>query len=182
MAMKLAFSTLGCPEWTWTEIYTMAYDLGFSGIEIRGLGEEIMAARAKPFLHGEIDRTAEMLGRLKLSISCFSSNCVLASPEGAQTADAEINEYIALAAKVGAPYVRVLADANPAPEGEVDDTSVAAILKKLAVGAGKMNVTLLVETNGAYADTKRLRKLLDTVASPYVAALWDVHHPYRYFH
>jgi len=182
MAMKLAFSTLGCPEWTWTEIYTMAYDLGFSGIEIRGLGEEIMAARAKPFLPGEIDRTAEMLGRLKLSISCFSSNCVLASPEGAQTADAEINEYIALAAKVGAPYVRVLADANPAPEGEVDDTSVAALLKKLAVGAGKMNVTLLVETNGAYADTKRLRKLLDTVASPYVAALWDVHHPYRYFH
>jgi len=100
MAMKLAFSTLGCPEWTWTEIYTMAFDLGFSGIEIRGLGEEIMAARAKPFLPGEIDRTAEVLDRLKLSISCFSSNCVLASPEGAQAADVEINEYIALAAKV----------------------------------------------------------------------------------
>jgi len=182
MAMKLAFSTLGCPEWTWTEIYTMAYDLEFSGIEIRGLGEEIMAARAKPFLPGEIDRTSEMLDRLKLSISCFSSNCVLASMEGAAAADAEINEYIALAAKVGAPYVRVLADANPAPEGEVDDMAVAALLKKLAVDAGKMNVTLLVETNGVYADTKRLRKLLDTVASPHVAALWDVHHPYRYFH
>ena len=44
MTMKLAFSTLGCPEWTWTEIYPMAYDLGYSGIEIRGLGEEITAS------------------------------------------------------------------------------------------------------------------------------------------
>ena len=182
MTMKLAFSTLGCPEWTWTEIYTMAYDLGYSGIEIRGLGEEIMAARAKPFLPGEIDRTAEMLKRLTLNISCFSSNCVLASPEGAAAADAEINEYIALAAKVGAPYVRVLADAHPAPEGEVDDEAVALLLKKLAVDAEKNHVTLLVETNGVYADTKRLKKLLDDVASPFVAALWDVHHPYRYFH
>ena len=181
MTMKLAFSTLGCPEWTWTEIYTMAYDLGYSGIEIRGLGEEIMAARAKPFLPGEIDRTAEMLERLKLTISCFSSNCVLASPEGAAVADTEINEYINLAAKVGAPYVRVLADANPAPECEVDDKAVAVLLRRLAVSAEKKNVTLLVETNGVYADTKRLRKLLDDVASPYVAALWDVHHPYRYF-
>jgi len=181
MTMKLAFSTLGCPEWTWTEIYTMAFDLGYKGIEIRGLGEEIMAARAKPFLPGEIDHTVEMLERLKLTISCFSSNCVLASTEGAAAADAEINEYISLAAKVGAPYVRVLADAHPAPECEVDDESVAVILKKLAVDAGRKNVTLLVETNGVYADTKRLRNLLDKIASPYVAALWDVHHPYRYF-
>ena len=181
MTMKLAFSTLGCPEWTWTEIYTMAYDLGYSGIEIRGLGEEIMAARAKPFLPGEIDRTAEVLARLQLNISCFSSNCVLASPEGAAMADTEINEYIALAAKVGAPFVRVLGDANPAPSGEVDDDAVAALLQKLAVNAAENNVTLLVETNGVYADTKRLRKLLDKVASPFVAALWDVHHPYRYF-
>jgi len=181
MTMKLAFSTLGCPEWTWTEIYTMAYDLGFSGIEIRGLGEEIMAARAKPFLPEEIDHTVEMLERLKLSISCFSSNCVLASADGAAAAPSEINEYIALAAKVGAPFVRVLADAHPAPEGEVDDTAVAGLLKRLAVDAGAKNVTLLVETNGVYADTRRLRKLLDEVASPFVAALWDVHHPYRYF-
>jgi len=49
MAMKLAFSTLGCPDWNWNEIYSMAHDLGYAGIEIRGLGEEIMASRAKPF-------------------------------------------------------------------------------------------------------------------------------------
>ena len=39
MAMKLAFSTLACPEWSWKDIYPMAHDLGYAGIEIRGLGE-----------------------------------------------------------------------------------------------------------------------------------------------
>jgi len=181
MTMKLAFSTLGCPEWTWTEIYSMARDLGYSGIEIRGLGEEITASRAKPFLPDEINHTADTLAKLNLSIPCFSSNCVLASKEGAALAPAEINEYINLAAKVGAPYVRVLADAHPAPEGDVDDSAVIELLKNLAVPALAKGVTLLVETNGVYADTKRLRKLIDAVASPAVAVLWDVHHPYRYF-
>ena len=34
--MKLAFSTLGCPDFSWSEIYTMAKDFGYSGIEMRG--------------------------------------------------------------------------------------------------------------------------------------------------
>jgi fatty-acyl-CoA synthase len=46
--------------------------------------------------------------------------------------------------------------------------------------AAPAGVTLLVETNGVYADTKRLAKLLDAVDSPFVAALWDMHHPYRF--
>ena len=37
-----------------------------------------------------------------------------------------------------------------------------------------------METNGVYADTARLCKLLDEVASDAVAALWDMHHPYRF--
>ena len=34
--MKIAFSTLGCPEWSWEDIYSMAKDTGFDGIELRG--------------------------------------------------------------------------------------------------------------------------------------------------
>ena len=42
-------------------------------------------------------------------------------------------------------------------------------------------MTLLVETNGAYADTKKLRALLEQVSSSYVGALWDINHPVRFF-
>ena len=40
--MKIAFSTLGCPDFDWTEIYTMAKDMVFDGIEIRGLGKDCL--------------------------------------------------------------------------------------------------------------------------------------------
>ena len=47
--MKLAFSTLGCPDFDWAEIYSMAKDFGFSGIEMRGLGGDIFSITARPF-------------------------------------------------------------------------------------------------------------------------------------
>ena len=34
--MRIAFSTLGCPDFDWVDIYTMAKDFQFDGIEIRG--------------------------------------------------------------------------------------------------------------------------------------------------
>ena len=33
--MKLAFSTLGCPDFDWPDMYLMAKDCGFQGIELR---------------------------------------------------------------------------------------------------------------------------------------------------
>ena len=41
--MKLAFSTLGCPNWPWREIYAAAKDLQVDGIEIRGIENEMYA-------------------------------------------------------------------------------------------------------------------------------------------
>ena len=35
--MKFSFSTLACPDYTWADIYSMAKDLGFDGIEVRGV-------------------------------------------------------------------------------------------------------------------------------------------------
>ena len=35
--LPLAFSTLGCPKWTWPEILDFAAQHGFSGVELRGL-------------------------------------------------------------------------------------------------------------------------------------------------
>ena len=91
-----------------------------------------------------------------------------------------MTQYIVLAKKLGTPYIRVLGDRYPEPQGEVDDDFVAEALKLLGTIAQGFGVCLLVETNGVYANTQRLRALLDKVNLPSVAALWDIHHPYRY--
>ena len=59
--MKIAFSTLACPNSSWEEICSMAKDLGYDGIEVRGLGEDIFAVRAQPFTDAEIDRTIKKI-------------------------------------------------------------------------------------------------------------------------
>ncbi|MCL2057667.1 MAG: AMP-binding protein [Oscillospiraceae bacterium] len=179
--MKIAFSTLACPGSSWEDIYSMAKDIGFDGIEIRGLGSDISAYSAAPFTDAALPATIAKLSSLRLSIPCLSSNCCLkyANKRG-ENLD-EITAYIELAKKLGTPYIRILADLLAAADGEVDDELVISQLRALAAVAEKSGVTLLVETNGVYADTARLRSLLEQVASDAVAALWDLHHPYRFF-
>ena len=178
--MKLSFSTLACPDFSWTEIYSMAKDFGLDGIEVRGLGKELSAIHAAPFEGKAVDATFLKLKELNLEVSCFSSGCPLKNKENEEKNIKELKEYILLAARFSTPFVRILGDLEPQPTGEVDDGYVVSVLKKLAPFAEENNVTLVVESNGVYADTLRLRKLLDAVGSPAVAALWDVHHPYRY--
>lgn len=178
--MKISFSTLACPDYSWIDIYSMAKDIGFDGIEIRGLGNDIFAVKAKPFTDSQLPLTVKKLNELGLSIPCLASGCSLRQKENHNKNITEITQYIVLAQKLGTPYVRVLGDLDPRPTCEVDDNYVAEILRVLGTIAEGFGVTLLVETNGVYADTKRLRKLLDTVGSAGVAALWDMHHPYRY--
>jgi len=178
--MKIAFSTLGCPDFSWTDIYSMAKDFGFDGIEIRGLGNEIYAVKAQPFTESELPQTIKKLSELRLEIPCLSSGCCLKFAEDEEKNFKEIVEYITLASKLGTPYVRILGDLEPAPEGDVDDAVVLAALKRLVPVAEEKGVTLLVETNGVYSDTSRLCSLLNNIASDAVGALWDVHHPYRF--
>ena len=178
--MKLAFSTVGCPDFQWSDIYSMAKDLGFDGIEVRGLGREISTFNMQPFSEGEIDQTVKKLAELRLSIPCLSSGCPLSIAENRDRNVAELTDYIHLAKKLNTPFVRVMGDVGAAPAGEVDDELVKEQLRALIPEAEACGVMLLVETNGVYADTARLRDLLTDLASDSVGALWDLHHPYRF--
>jgi len=178
--MKIAFSTLGCPDFDWPDIYTSAKDLGFDGIEMRGMGNDIFDIHARPFQDEQIPATVATLRRLRLEITCLSSGCALKYRERRERNIAELRDYIDLARKLSTPFVRVLGDEHAEPDGEVDDEVVADVLRELAPYAEEAGVTLLVETNGVYAHTDRLAALIASVASDSVAALWDMHHPYRF--
>ena len=178
--MKISFSTLACPDYSWTDIYSMAKDLHFDGIEVRGLGDDIFAVKARPFTDSQLPLTVKKLKELGLTIPCLASGCSLKEKQNHNQSIVEITQYIVLAQKLGTPYIRVLGDTAAEAQGEVDDNYIADVLHVLGVIAEGFGVTLLVESNGVFADTKRLRRLLDTVNSPAVAALWDMHHPYRF--
>ena len=101
--MRISFSTIGCPDFDWVDIYTMAKDFQFDGIEIRGLGRNIYAVTAPPFTARRIEATIRKLSELRLSIPCLSSNCTIRDAENREAAFREITDYIALAQQLGTP-------------------------------------------------------------------------------
>jgi fatty-acyl-CoA synthase len=178
--MKISFSTLGCPEWSWEDIVATAKDFDYDGIEVRGIEKEIYVPKAKPFLPGELDSTKKHLNELGLAIPCITSSCYLHIGEKHVHYIQEAKEYIDLAAKLNAPYIRVLGDANPQPSENVNVKSVIAALKEIGEYAVPKNVTVLIETNGIFANSTRLKELMLAVNHEGVGVLWDIHHPYRF--
>lgn len=180
--MKISFSTLACPDYSWQDIYSMAKDLDFDGIELRGIGSYIDAVKAPPFSEEKIDKTVDTLKKLGIEISCLSSGCVLKNFSRTEENLAELSGYIKLAKKINCCYIRVLADENPMPVDDVNDDMMADVLSRAGALLEGTGIMLLVETNGVYCDTGRLAALLRSVNSRNVGALWDMHHPYRYGH
>ena len=71
--MKLAFSTIGCPNWSYDEVVSTASDLGYDGFEVRGIGGEIYAPDVKQFKPENIEKTKEKLKSLGLGITMLTS-------------------------------------------------------------------------------------------------------------
>jgi len=176
--MKFGFSTLGCPEWSFSDILVAASDLGFDGVELRGIGRDVYLPNTPLFNYTEkIKKSLKELGH---SVPCLASGALLHDPSRAFAARSEAIAYIELAAALGVPYVRVLGDRGPAP-GIVNDSCVIDNLNYLLIIAKDAGIKLLIETNGVFGDSAKLRSLLEKIGSESLGVLWDVHHPYRFF-
>ncbi|GHU73613.1 sugar phosphate isomerase [Clostridia bacterium] len=179
--MKISFSTLGCPRWSWQDITSTARDLGYNGIEVRGIGADISAPSIPQFAPDAIAGTRAQLDKLHLTIPCLASECTIHDRAAAARTATEVAAYIKLAKALGVPYIRIMgAAAVPQPMGVVDESFVREQAQQFGEQAQAAGVTLLMETHGIWSDSEKLARLLEKVNNPSVQALWDVHHPYRY--
>ena len=179
--MKLSFSTVGCPEWRWSEILSAASDLGYDGIEVRGIRKELYAPRIQEFSAQQAQASKATLRKLNLSISCLSTSCLLGDARVFNNSLYEGRANIDTAALMGVPYVRVFAEDTPHASISVDESLVREGLTTLSQYAAQKGVCVLFETNGIYADTYKMAELMESVGNPALGVLWDVHHPYRFF-
>lgn len=178
--MKLAFSTIACPEWDfYREIFSAAKDLGYNGIEIRGIGKELYAPAMPIFAQDQIEVTKNAFKDAKIEISCLASGACLAAKGEKDKALSEGKDYIDLAKKLGVPYVRVMPTGNPYPD-ECDIEQAKEVYKELAIYGSDKNVTPIMETNGVFADTNLLKDFFESVNESNIGALWDINHPVRY--
>lgn len=175
--MKTCFSTLGCPEWSFTEIITFASDLKFNGIEIRGILGELFAPAIEELSPQKIGSTKQRLKSLSLEIPCLTSSCNLNDEGVIEKAKA----YVDTASAIGAPYLRLLGDEAPAPSDGVNIKLLKLNLGEIADYAKTRNVMPLIETNGFFAKTRMIEALLGDLMHDNIGVLWDIHHPFRFF-
>ena len=62
------------------------------------------------------------------------------------------------------------------------DERIRERIDRLIPQFSEKGVCMLIKTVGIFADTGKLRKLMDEYACDELGALWDMHHPYRDFH
>lgn len=179
--MKLSFSTLGCPDWTFGEMFAVTSDLGYDGIEIRGIADEIYAPKIPELQPQNIDSTLARLKKTGLEIPILTSGVYLADNPDPEAAEFEVKDYIMLANRMGVKNVRVLGEKGPEPEGTDQLETVKKKYKELCRFAAEFGTDLLIETNGILADSTLMKSFMESVDEPNMGIIWDIHHTVRFF-
>src|SRR5215471_1827711 len=174
----LAFSTLGCPKWSWTEILDFASGNGFSAIELRGLMGQLDLPSVPEFAPDQIRARRRELADHNLKIASVSSSTELHHADSTREKQlADARRFIDLANSLGAPYVRVFGNKMEGPREDVV-ARVAASMRELAQYAEPRQVSVLLESHGDFTDSATLKEILSRANSAHAALLWDAHHTF----
>ncbi len=176
--MRLAFSTLACPNWSMEQVIEAAKQYGYEGLEMRLIdGEVITPALDK----ATRDRVKQLCQNAGLPIMCVDTSVRVAQPD-ADVRQAQIKDGMAmleLAAQWESPLIRVF---GGAPEGSSDAEAFAGAadaLSQLAARGKELGVAVALETHDVFAAGAKVAEVMTLVSNTNAGALWDTLHPYR---
>ena len=181
--MRLAFNTLGCPDWTLRQVVENAARMGYDGVDFRGLLEDVDITR-RPEFTTHLAETRRLLSDHGVAVSGLSAStrCAVVDPAEWREHLDEARRNLPLAAELGAHVLRVFGGAIPQSYA-MDSILPYAVehLRQLGDEADAFDVTLAVETHDAWTKSAAAARLMAEADHPRVRVLWDLHHPYRMY-
>lgn len=174
---KMAFSTLGCPDWSFDQILAFAKQYRFSGLEIRGLHRQLDLTQCPEFSDAvAIQRSLRQMKDAGVKVVNLGASTALHLPEGAEKDKAmdEARRFIDLAAALSCPYVRVFP--NNFPKGEEKAAVIDRMrngLSTLADYAKPRSVTVLMETHGDLVYADDLVAVMKPLSHTHAGLVWD---------
>ena len=177
----IAFSTLGCPAWSWKTILENADRLGYAAVELRGIAGEMDLPKVPELSGSRLAGTKKDLAALGLVVSDLgaSSRMHEKDPGEREKQFDEGRRFIDLAQAMGVRYVRMFGD--KIPEGEAKEDVMKRVVEgfqKMAAYAKPAGVTVLIESHGDFTKSPDLVEILSRVDRPEFQLLWDAHHSY----
>jgi sugar phosphate isomerase/epimerase len=174
--MKLAFSTLGCPNWELEQIAQAAHAFGYEGVELRALGGDLDLLNRPEFKPDVVASTCQWFADQALSVCCVDSSCAfdsLDNHERRRQIDLA-KRHCELAAALNSPLVRVFPDRVPAGATyEETRDNIASCLAEVANSCPE-TVRVALETHGDFARAEAAIEIIRLAANPQVALVWDV--------
>jgi sugar phosphate isomerase/epimerase len=173
LLVRLAFSTLACPDWTFEQVVKAAQSYGYEGIELRLLDGEIVTPSIGADQRARIRRLTRDAG---LAVCCVDTSFKLADP-AARLED--VYGYLKLAAELESPLIRLFAGA---PAGEAWETTAqrsADRLMDLAEHGRPLGVRVALETHDSFAAGKAVADVMRRVTDDYAGVLWDTLNPFQ---
>jgi sugar phosphate isomerase/epimerase len=171
--MRLAFTTLACPEWTFEQAADAAVRYGYAGLELRLLDGELVTPALSADQQARVRRVSADAG---LELCCLDTSLKVADPAASL---AEGYGYLELAAALGTPLIRVFGGAPPDEPLETAATRAGERLMALAERGRTLGVRVALETHDTFAAGRSVAAALNSVEDDYAGALWDTLHPVR---
>jgi sugar phosphate isomerase/epimerase len=177
----MAFSTLGCPAWSFRAILDQADRLGYAAIELRGVAGEMDLPKVPELMGSRLAETRKDLAALGLVVSDLGASARMHEKDAA-TREKQLDEgrrFIDLAHALGVKYVRMFGDKMP--DGEARDEVLKRVIEgfqQMAAHAKPAGVVVLIESHGDFTHSKDLEEILKGVGSDAFALLWDAHHTF----
>ena len=177
----IAFSTLGCPAWSWKTILEQADQLGYAALELRGVAGEMDLTKVPELAGSRLADTRKDLAALGIVISDLGASSRMHEKDPA-TRQAQFDEgrrFIDLAHAMQVKYVRMFGDKFPEGEAREDVRKrVIEGFQQMAAYAEPAGVTVLQESHGDFTKSKDLVAIESAVHSKAFALLWDAHHTF----
>jgi sugar phosphate isomerase/epimerase len=171
--VRLAFTTLACPAWSFEQAAAAAKRYGYTGIELRLFDGELVTP-AMP--RDQRERARRVCAEAGLAICCVDTSFKLADP--AASLD-EAYGCLELAAALDSPLIRLFGGAPPQEGWDTTVRRAAERLVALAERGRRLGVRVALETHDSFSAGRAIADVLAAVPDDFAGALWDTLHPYR---
>ncbi|ROO60631.1 sugar phosphate isomerase/epimerase [Micromonospora sp. Llam0] len=181
--MKLSYSTLACPAWSWQHAVDVARTLNYDGIEWRLVDGKMIDSDFPPGRAREITAAVTAAG---LAVPALDTSVQLTAPPGARREAMldDVRRYLTLAGHFAASFLRVFAgtyaqeiedaqaqewtqDALRALQPALDDTPVRLAIELHDCGWNRAEIRGVTSSDF-------ITELIDAVGTRSAGVQWDV--------